>query len=174
MSENNNAPSAFNVGPQNEEKWVEVEQVTETPAAAPEAPAFDAATVEETIAEAPKAPEADPFNVEAKVVDAYENVERVEAEVVEDPFSFNQQYDNVNGTAGAQGEAPEHGKAVASLVLGIVGICCCGICGLIGLVLSIQAKNAGNQEGICKAGFVLGIIACVLWACGLMYNFVIN
>ena len=65
----------------------------------------------------------------------------------------------------------EHGKAVAALVLGIiscasfltgVGAILGVIVAIIGLVLAKQAKNAGNTEGICKAGFVLSIIGlCV-------------
>lgn len=61
----------------------------------------------------------------------------------------------------------EHGKAVASLVL---GICSCVTCffgvgavigvilGIIGIVLSRKATSAGNTETINKAGFILSII----------------
>lgn len=67
-------------------------------------------------------------------------------------------------------QQPAHGKAVASLVLGIIGLACCGICGLIGLILAVQAKNEGNNEGIRTAGFILGIIAVVLWAIGIFVS----
>ena len=40
--------------------------------------------------------------------------------------------------------------------------------GLIGLILAISAKNEGNDEGIRKAGFILGIIGCALWAVGIV------
>ena len=80
-----------------------------------------------------------------------------------------QQYDTqYQDTYNVPPEEPAHGKAVASLVLGIVGIVCCGICGLIGLILSVSAKNEGNNEGIRTAGFVLGIISVALWAIGLV------
>lgn len=63
-------------------------------------------------------------------------------------------------------QAPAHGKAVASLILGIVGTVCCviGVCGVVGLILAIMAKKEGNNEGIRTVGFVLGIIATALWA----------
>ena len=62
-------------------------------------------------------------------------------------------------------QAPPHGKAVASLILGIVGTVCCaiGVCGVVGLILAIMAKKEGNNEGIRTVGFILSIIATVLW-----------
>lgn len=65
---------------------------------------------------------------------------------------------------------PEHGNAVGSLVLGIVGTVLCFfgysaiisvILGVIGLILSDKAKNAGNTEGIRTAGFVLSLISLI-------------
>lgn len=65
---------------------------------------------------------------------------------------------------------PEHGMAVASLVLGIVGVVCwffgvfsiiSVILGIIGLLLSLKAKNEGNTEGIRVAGFVLSLISLI-------------
>ena len=65
----------------------------------------------------------------------------------------------------------EHGKAIASLVL---GICSCVSCffnvgaivgvilGILGIVFSKKASNAGNTENINKAGFVLSIIGLCL------------
>ena len=62
-------------------------------------------------------------------------------------------------------QAPAHGKAVASLILGIVGTvsCAIGVCGVVGLILAIMAKKEGNNEGIRTVGFILSIIATVLW-----------
>ena len=90
-----------------------------------------------------------------------------------DQFTGGQNYNagnayNTYQTSGTNGQPPAHGKAVASLVLGIAGLVCCGICGLIGLILAISAKNEGNDEGIRKAGFILGIIGCALWAVGIV------
>ena len=65
----------------------------------------------------------------------------------------------------------EHGKAVAALVLGICSCVCCFfgigaiagvVLGIVGIVLSKKASNAGNTEGINKAGFILSIIGLCL------------
>lgn len=64
--------------------------------------------------------------------------------------------------------APLHGKAVASLILGICSIVCwfCGlygaiigiVLGIIGIVMASKAKKAGNTEGIRTGGFVCSIV----------------
>lgn len=63
-----------------------------------------------------------------------------------------------------------HGKAVASLVLGIcaivswffgLGALLGVVLGIVGLVLAGQAKKAGNIEGIRTAGFVCSLIGLV-------------
>lgn len=63
-----------------------------------------------------------------------------------------------------------HGKAVASLVLGIcaivswffgVGALLGVVLGIVGLVLAGQAKKAGNMEGIRTAGFVCSLIGLI-------------
>ncbi len=60
-----------------------------------------------------------------------------------------------------------HNQAVASLVLGIVAAASCFfglgaiiglICGIVGIVMANKAKNAGNTEGIRKAGFICSIV----------------
>jgi hypothetical protein len=70
-------------------------------------------------------------------------------------------------------EAPAHGKAAASLALGIVGIAfwffgysaaVSLILGIIGLVLSAQAKKEGNNESIRTAGFILCLISTIVGA----------
>lgn len=88
-----------------------------------------------------------------------------------DQFTGGQQNYNANAytTYQTPGQQPAHGKAIASLVLGIAGLVCCGICGLIGLILAVSAKNEGNDEGIRTAGFVLGIIGCVVWGIGIIF-----
>ena len=46
-----------------------------------------------------------------------------------------------------------------------MGTVCCaiGVCGVVGLILAIMAKKEGNNEGIRTVGFILSIIATVLW-----------
>lgn len=177
MSENNN-----------EIKWVEVEQVK-----APGAPAAPSEPAAEPAPAAFGAPAADPFEVEPKLEEVEAKAQAAEARPVDnDPFGFDRSYDNTeeadtntntdnnwnNGGYTFSGldssspyeEQPLHGKAVASMVLGIVGLCCCGICSIIALVFASQCKSAGNTEGFAKAGFILGIIGCVIWALGIIGN----
>src|SRR5438105_2712296 len=58
-------------------------------------------------------------------------------------------------------------KAVWSLVLGILGLLCCGFfAGIPAIILGRGAQNeiarTGQQgKGLATAGFILGIIACV-------------
>ena len=63
-----------------------------------------------------------------------------------------------------------HGKAVASLVVGIcaivswffgLGALLGMVLGIVGLVLASQAKRAGNIEGIRTAGFVCSLIGLI-------------
>ena len=74
---------------------------------------------------------------------------------------------------------PAHGKAVASLVVSIVGIVCCFfgysailtiILGSVGIVLSKGAKKEGNTEGICKAGSIISIITVIAGIIGLLVS----
>ena len=64
-----------------------------------------------------------------------------------------------------------HNQAVASLVLGIIAAASCFfglgaiiglICGIIGIVMANKAKNAGNTEGIRKAGFICSIVGTAI------------
>lgn len=67
-------------------------------------------------------------------------------------------------------EQPEDKKATWALVLGIIGLVCCAPCGIAAIVLAKQAQNAGNTSGKAKAGFILGIIAVILWAVGFIIS----
>lgn len=68
----------------------------------------------------------------------------------------------------------KHGTALASMIIGIVGVASLFfivsigilplILGIIGLVLAGNAKKAGNSEGIRTAGFVLSLIALIIGA----------
>ena len=62
----------------------------------------------------------------------------------------------------SNGSQPGQGAAVASLVLGIVGLFFAGIIlGIIGLSMASKAKNAGYVGGLRTAGFVLSLISLV-------------
>ena len=67
-----------------------------------------------------------------------------------------------------------NGKAIWSLVLGIVGLVCCGfVAGIPAVILGTTAKKEiaagqGTGRGMAQAGFVLGIISIVLGLLGLV------
>lgn len=73
-------------------------------------------------------------------------------------------------TEGPGQEAPKGGKgmAIASMVLGIVGLVLFCIwylsipCGVIAIILGILHNKKGEKSGMATAGLVLGIIAIVL------------
>jgi hypothetical protein len=63
-----------------------------------------------------------------------------------------------------------NGKAIASLVLGILGIVSCLVFAIIALILGYQARNeiaasGGWQTGesLAKAGIILGWAGLALW-----------
>jgi len=65
---------------------------------------------------------------------------------------------------------PNNQKALWALILGIVGLVCCGfLAGIPAIILGKQAQNeidasggAQGGRGMATAGFVMGIIACAL------------
>lgn len=67
-------------------------------------------------------------------------------------------------------QTPQKGKglAIASLVLGILSLCCFCICGfnlilgLVGTVLSIIALCQNNRSGLAIAGIITSVIGLVL------------
>ena len=52
------------------------------------------------------------------------------------------------------------GLATASLVLGIIGVVCCGWTSILALIFAVVANNkvSPGKTGFVKAGFILGII----------------
>ncbi len=65
---------------------------------------------------------------------------------------------------------PSHGKAAASLVLGILGVICWFfgyssvlsiILGIVAVELAKAAAKEGNTEGICTAGKIFGRISFI-------------
>lgn len=77
---------------------------------------------------------------------------------------------NNNPNVMPNGEEPGKGKAIASLVLGIVavvfwffgwGAIVSIICGIVGIILASMAKKDGNTSGIRTGGLVCSIIGLV-------------
>lgn len=72
--------------------------------------------------------------------------------------------------------APASNRAMISMILGILGIVCCGILAPIAWYMggqelkAIQAGMADRKnEGLAKAGQILGIIGTILLALGLVW-----
>lgn len=70
---------------------------------------------------------------------------------------------------------PEKSQATTVLVLGIIGILCCGPLGIVAWVMGqneLNAIDAGrrdpSQRGTANAGRIIGIIATVLWAAAIL------
>jgi len=68
-----------------------------------------------------------------------------------------------------QPEPPKekNGMSVASLVMGIVGLTCCGggIVSILAIVFAVISKNKnadGQMDGMAKAGLIMGIVAVVM------------
>ena len=67
-------------------------------------------------------------------------------------------------------QPPAHPQATTALVLGILGLVCCGLAAPFALYLgrkSMQEIDASGGQysgrGQAQAGFILGIIGCALW-----------
>lgn len=63
---------------------------------------------------------------------------------------------------------PASGIAIASLVLGIVGLVCCGVTALVGLPLGIVAQIK-HKNGLALGGIITSAAAIVIW--GLLFIF---
>lgn len=67
--------------------------------------------------------------------------------------------------------------AIASLVMGIIGIvstCCCFlgvIFAILGITFALLSRNEGRLEGYAKAGFITSIIALGLTAAAFFVRF---
>ena len=75
---------------------------------------------------------------------------------------------------GGYGQSPYGGyqqprnssKPVWALVLGILGILCCGLLGIPAIILGRQAAAEGQPGGMAKAGEILGYVAIGLMILG--------
>jgi putative exporter of polyketide antibiotics len=84
--------------------------------------------------------------------------------------------DPSGGYGGGYAQPRTNQKALWSLILGIVGLVCCGIfTGIPALILGNSAKkeiaaSGGTQTGagMAQAGVILGIIASVLFVIGIL------
>jgi hypothetical protein len=85
--------------------------------------------------------------------------------------------------AGPPGYQPPESnkKALWSLILGIVGLVCCGFAAIAAIVLANQARNeirmsggAQTGGGQAQAGLILGIVGCALWALGLVFYLIVG
>ena len=68
------------------------------------------------------------------------------------------------------------GMATASLILGILGVICCGILAPVAAILGFVSRNRIAQSGgalggggLAMAGLILGIIGTVLWIIGTIF-----
>ena len=73
-------------------------------------------------------------------------------------------------------QRPEQPQAVTAMVLGILGLVCCGIASPFALWLgrkSMKEIDASggwlSGRGQAQAGFILGIIGTVLWVLGILF-----
>ena len=69
-------------------------------------------------------------------------------------------------------------KPTISLILGILGIVCCGLLAPVAWVMGSQelkaikaGTSAASGEGLAKAGMILGIIGTVLLLFGILWIF---
>jgi hypothetical protein len=72
-----------------------------------------------------------------------------------------------------QGPIPGNSKATTSLVLGIIGILCCGLLGIVAIVTGKQATAEAAAAGLpqpsnAKAGIILGWVSIALTVVGIL------
>jgi ABC-type Fe3+ transport system permease subunit len=70
---------------------------------------------------------------------------------------------------------PEQSQATTILILGIIGLVCCGPLGIAAWIMGnreLEAIDEGRrnpeQRSTANAGRIIGIIATILWALGLL------
>ena len=73
-------------------------------------------------------------------------------------------------------QPPDHPRAVTSMVLGILGLVCCGIASPFAIWLGRKSMReidaaAGRLggRGQAQAGFIMGIIGTALWVLGVLF-----
>ncbi|MEI6252300.1 MAG: DUF4190 domain-containing protein, partial [Mycobacteriaceae bacterium] len=75
---------------------------------------------------------------------------------------------------------PDHPQAVTSMVLGILGLVCCGLASPFAIWLgrkSVREIDASGgrwgARGQAQAGFIMGIIGTALWVLGVLFYVVL-
>ena len=73
-------------------------------------------------------------------------------------------------------QPPDHPQAVTAMVLGILGLVCCGLASPFAIWLGRKSMReidaSGGRvggRGQAQAGFILGIIGTALWVLGLLF-----
>lgn len=82
------------------------------------------------------------------------------------PVTPEPNYNTYNEAPQSPNQAPQDGQgfAIASLVLGILSICCCAsFIGVLGIIFGVLAKNKGYKGAMATAGLICGIVGTVLW-----------
>jgi len=100
-----------------------------------------------------------------------ENQQSINNPYCQDNNPYGQSSDNYgNGYANSESvtsnENPKmNGLAKASMILGIVSLCCCCssyICGILAIVFGVVSRVFGNKSGTTIAGIICGAISLAL------------
>jgi len=66
-------------------------------------------------------------------------------------------------------------RATTALVLGILGLLCCGLLGIPAMIIGKQEMNSIDQglapvegRGLAQAGYILGIVSLAIWVLGML------
>jgi hypothetical protein len=75
-------------------------------------------------------------------------------------------------------ETSKNGLGTWALILGIVGILCCGPAGIAAIIVGNNSKKAAAQGlatngNLGQVGFILGIIGVILWILGTILYFTV-
>lgn len=70
------------------------------------------------------------------------------------------------------GAAAQNGPGTTALVLGIIGLLCCGLLSIVAVVMGgrgkkLAAQGLATNGGVANAGYILGWIGIVLWVVGI-------
>jgi hypothetical protein len=73
------------------------------------------------------------------------------------------------------GMPQQHGSATTALILGILSFVCCGLLGIPAYIIGrraereiLESNGTLTGDGMAKAGWILGLIAMILMALGIL------